>query len=72
MKTIAITIDELMLERVDRLASNRSELFRAAVREYLDRLERTAAEAGEAAVFRRNRARLAREARAAVKEQAES
>lgn len=72
MKTIAITIDEAMLQRVDRMAANRSELIRAAVKEYLDRLERAAAEEHEAAVFRRHRTRLERDARAAVVEQAES
>jgi len=46
MKTIAITIDEAMLESVDRLAGhhgdtpNRSKVIRAAVGEYLARIAR--------------------------------
>jgi len=77
MKTIAITIDEEMLARVDRLArspsrgkSNRSRLIRHAVQEYLLRLERMAEEAHEAAVVRRHRDRLAQQARALIREQA--
>jgi metal-responsive CopG/Arc/MetJ family transcriptional regulator len=76
MKTIAITIDEAMLESVDRLAGdrsdtpNRSKIIRAAVGEYLARIERTAEEEREREVFRRHRGRLNRQAAALVKEQA--
>ena len=77
METIAITIDRATLERVDRLAArrgtgraNRSRIIREAVQEYVARAERTADDAREAGVIRRNRARLARQTSALVKEQA--
>jgi len=75
MKTIAITIDEAMLESLDRLAGshdapNRSKVIRAAVGEYLLRLARVAEEERERDVFRRHRGRLQRQAAALVKEQA--
>lgn len=71
MKTIAITIDETVLARIDRVASgNRSKVIRDAVDDYLARLERSVAEAAEAVVLRRHRARLARQAAAAVRIQA--
>jgi len=76
MKTIAITIDEAMLDRVDRLAGhrgdtpNRSKIIRAAVAEYLARIERAAEEEREREVFRQHRGRLRRQAAALVKEQA--
>ena len=79
MKTIAITIDEAMLESVDRLAvgsgdvpPNRSKIVRAAVGEYLARVEQTVQEERERAVFRRHRERLARQAAALVKDQAKA
>jgi metal-responsive CopG/Arc/MetJ family transcriptional regulator len=77
MKTIAITIDEDMLQRLDRLieanstiARNRSQLIRQAVQEFILRLERLAEEEHEREIFRRHRQRLARQADALVKEQA--
>ncbi len=77
MRTIAITIEEPMLERVDRLASgsgqkrrNRSQIIREAVREYVSRVERHAQEEHEAAIVRRHRVQLARQARALVRAQA--
>lgn len=77
MKTIAITIDEDILTRVDRLAgrggqgrTSRSRLIRQAVREYVSRLERLADERQEATVIRRHRGRLAQQASALVREQA--
>jgi metal-responsive CopG/Arc/MetJ family transcriptional regulator len=76
MKTIAITIDDDTLERVDRLGTrpggrNRSLVIRQAVREYVTRLERLADEEREAAVIRRHRGRLERQARALVRAQAQ-
>jgi len=66
-----------MLDRVDRLTGrrgrarqSRSRLIRQAVREYTSRLERVAEEAREAAIIRRNRGRLARQAKALVRTQA--
>ena len=77
MKTIAITIDDHTLARVDRLASgrgpgraNRSLVIRQAVQEYVARLERAAENEREAAVIHRHRGRLARQANALVREQA--
>jgi hypothetical protein len=76
MKTIAITIDEETLARIARIsgpgesALNRSKLIRAAVKDYVLRLERAEEEEREAAIVRRHRARLARQASAAVKTQA--
>jgi metal-responsive CopG/Arc/MetJ family transcriptional regulator len=79
MKTIAITIEEDILERIDRLAGkhgsgsrNRSQVIRTAVREYLTRSERLADEEREGEILRKNRGRLARQAAALVKEQAKS
>lgn len=66
-----------MLARLDRLAAggsgapaNRSQLIRAAVREYVGRLEEAAEAEREAAILRRHRDRLAQQARALVREQA--
>jgi len=77
MKTIAISIDEDVLARVDRLAGpkaksarNRSRVIREAVREYVSRLERLADDEREAAVIRRHAGRLAREAAVLIREQA--
>lgn len=75
MKTIAITIDDETLQRLE-LASqgkgtrNRSKLVREAVKDYLARLEAAADDEREVLVLRRRRARLARQAEAAVKAQA--
>ena len=72
MKTIAITIDDDTLERVDRISGgrSRSRVIREAVKEYVARLERAAEEEREAAVIRRHRGRLAQQARALVRAQA--
>jgi metal-responsive CopG/Arc/MetJ family transcriptional regulator len=76
MKTIAISIDDSTLERIDRLVAagdgpgNRSRVIREAVREYLTRRDRLAEEAREREIFRRNRTTLAKQAAALVKEQA--
>ena len=78
--TIAITIEEETLKRVDRVAvaageraggpANRSRVIRAAVHEYLARLERMAEEERERHILKRHSRRLARQAAALVKEQA--
>ena len=75
MKTIAITMDEDTLKRIDGLTAagntgNRSRIIREAVREYLLRVERAAEEEREREVFRKHRSKLARQAAALVKEQA--
>ena len=77
MKTIAITIEEDMLDRIDRVVAslgdnsrNRSRVIREAVEEYLLRVERSAEEEREKEIFKKHRNRLARQAAALVKEQA--
>jgi metal-responsive CopG/Arc/MetJ family transcriptional regulator len=77
MKTIAITIDDETLDRIERMsgrgtekARNRSQLIRDAVKDYVSRLERAANDQREAAVVRRHRTRLTRQATAAVRSQA--
>ena len=77
MRTIAITIEEATLDRIDQLikrgglhSRNRSEVIRQAVREYIARLERPVEEEQERDIFRRHRRRLERQAAALVKEQA--
>jgi metal-responsive CopG/Arc/MetJ family transcriptional regulator len=78
VKTIAITIDEAMLATVDKLAGNhpdtpnRSKIIRAAIGEYLARLDREAEETREREIFRRHRGTLRQQAAALVKEQAKS
>lgn len=77
MKTIAITIEESVLERVDRLVSakrgrrrNRSAIVRQAVDEYILRLEREAEEDRERLIYRRHRGQLRREAVGLIRQQA--
>lgn len=77
MKTIAITIDENVLQRIDHFVAgsatthrNRSQIIRQAVHEYLERVERLAEEERERAIFQRHRRRLARQTAVLVKEQA--
>lgn len=73
MKTIAITIEESALERLDRVTSspgkkaNRSEVIRRAVEEYIGRLEGQLRDERERASIRRHRARLDREGAALVR-----
>ncbi|MEW6368296.1 MAG: ribbon-helix-helix protein, CopG family [Acidobacteriota bacterium] len=75
MKTIAVSIDEASLERLDHLAAagrrrRRSALVRIAVREYLDRAMKQDAESRESEILHRHRHRLARQAAALIKQQA--
>jgi metal-responsive CopG/Arc/MetJ family transcriptional regulator len=74
MKTIAITIDDDTLQRLDRVSgsgagANRSRIIRDAVKDYLGRLERAVDDERETAILRRHRGRLARQAAVAVKAQ---
>jgi metal-responsive CopG/Arc/MetJ family transcriptional regulator len=70
MRTIAITIDEQWLARMDRLGgANRSLMVREAVAQYVVRREREAAEAEEDAAIRKHRKRLSRETAALVRAQ---
>ena len=77
MKTIAISIDDRTLEMLDRLARkqgrgrrNRSEIFRQAIQELAQRLEREEREERDAAAYRREKKRFAREAAALIADQA--
>jgi len=77
MKTIAMTIDEPTLDRIDRLMSSnsvpwksRSEVIRHAVQQFVTRLERATEEEREREIFQRHGARLNRQAAALIKEQA--
>lgn len=74
MKTIAITIDEPTLKRLDELASpgphSRSALVRTAIREFIERERQREIEAREHRIFRKHRHRLVRQARALIAEQA--
>ena len=88
MKTIAISIDESTIEALGRITRdaarrqggrergaktpNRSELVRKALREFLERRERSEREAGERLAISRHRELLAREAAALVGEQAKA
>ena len=75
MKTIAVTLDSVTLRLLDELSDewkeeSRSALVRRAVRDLAERVRRRRGEEAEAAIFRRHRAKLARQAAALVKEQA--
>jgi len=78
MKTIAITIDDVTLKLLDELANgsrrhrSRSALVRTALREFAERERRRDIEAKEAEVFRKNRKRLAQQAKMLIAEQARS
>ena len=75
MKTIAITIDETDLSRIDRLAKkeggkrNRSQVVRRAIQEYVARLEIQAIEERDLEIYRRNRKLFRRQAEALMREQ---
>jgi len=77
MKTIAMTIDESTLKRIDRLMANetvpwksRSEVIRHAVQKLIKDLERASEEEREREIFQRHGARLNKQAAALIKEQA--
>lgn len=77
MKTIAMTIDEPTLKRIDRLMDkdevpwkSRSEVIRHAVQQFVAHLERADEEEREREIIRRHGARLNRQAAALIKEQA--
>lgn len=77
MKTIAITIDEETLKRIDRLKADakvafrsRSDVIRQAAQEFVSRFERLTEEDREREIFRRNRRRLDGQSLELIKEQA--
>lgn len=73
MKTIAITIDETSLRKLKEVGTieekNRSEIVREAVSLYLSQRELREEEETEAGIFRRNKKKLDRQARALIREQ---
>ena len=77
MKSIAITIGEDLLRKMDHLLDqpdcrwkSRSELVRKAILGYLSQLEKSLEEQRERAIFKSHRATLKRQAEALVREQA--
>ena len=78
MKTIAVTIDEETLERVDELAlipgrySSRSALVRDALAGYVAREQRLLEEDRERRIIRRHKETLGEELAALVAEQAQA
>jgi metal-responsive CopG/Arc/MetJ family transcriptional regulator len=74
MKTISITIDEHLLQQIDRVVAdngkaNRSQIIRQAIKEFVMQQERLTEEERERKIFRQHRQRLERQANALVKEQ---
>ena len=77
MKTIAITIGEDMLNRIDTVAvrtgqptANRSRFIREAIGDHLARIEKACEEEREREILKRNRRKLHQQALALIKEQA--
>ena len=75
MKTISITVDEEILNRLDQLGDreeggpNRSSMIRDAMKAWVLQKEREREEARERVIFRKNRSRLDKQAAALVEEQ---
>ncbi|HJZ12455.1 MAG TPA: ribbon-helix-helix domain-containing protein [Acidobacteriota bacterium] len=74
MKTIAITMDEPTLERIDEWAErqgmNRSELVREAAKDYIREKETEAEEERERKIFHRHKRRLKKQTTVLIREQA--
>ena len=74
MKTIAISIDEPTLERMDQLAKrrgmNRSELIREATHDYIAEKQAETEEERERKIFRRHKNKLKKQTAALIREQA--
>lgn len=74
MKTIAISIDEPTLERIDELANrrgmNRSEVIREAAQDYIAEKEAETEEERERKIFRRHKNKLKKQTDALIREQA--
>lgn len=74
MKTIAITIDENLLEGVKLLEKrekrNRSEIIREAVQAYIMHRERLIEQERERKIFQKNRKKLRKQAEALIRQQA--
>ena len=74
MKTIALTIDEPTLGRIDDLAKrqgmNRSELMREAAQDYIAEKEAESEEERERKIFYRHKKKLKKQTAALIREQA--
>ena len=75
MKTILITIDEHLLQQIDRLVAGnekatRSQIICQAIKEFVTQQERLIEEERERKIFRRHRQRLARQVKALMQQQA--
>jgi metal-responsive CopG/Arc/MetJ family transcriptional regulator len=76
MKTIAISIDEDTIALIDEVVrtsahtTNRSRVIRAAVKDFVSKELQRDREAREREIFKKHRARLDRQARALISEQA--
>ena len=74
MKTIAISIDEPTLERIDEFANrrgmNRSEVIREAAQDYIAEKEAETEEERERKIFRRHKNKLKKQTDALIREQA--
>jgi len=74
MKTIAVTIDDTTLQRIDALAEkqgmNRSELVREAAQDYIADKEAESEEERERKIFRRHKKKLKKQTSALIREQA--
>jgi metal-responsive CopG/Arc/MetJ family transcriptional regulator len=74
MKTIAVTIDEPTLERIDELAKengmNRSEIVREAAQNYIAEKEAKTEEERERKIFRRHKRKLKKQTAALIRDQA--
>jgi metal-responsive CopG/Arc/MetJ family transcriptional regulator len=76
MKTIAITIAEDMLNRIDAVAvkngqstANRSRFIREAIGDHLARIEKASEDEREREIVKRNRRKLHQQALALIREQ---
>ena len=82
METVAVTLDKKTLMALDAVSqaatrknggrANRSLVVRTAVREYVEREARIAAEENDRAILAKHRTRLATEARALIRTQAKA
>ena len=74
MKTIAISIDEETLERIDQMAKrrgmNRSEVVREAAQDYIAEKEAETEEERERKIFRRHKKKLKKQTASLIREQA--
>ena len=82
METVAVTLDKKTLDALDAVSRNvirrtggrpnRSLVVRTAIREYVGRQLRLESEGRERAVLAKHRTRLAKEAKALIRDQAKA